>query len=231
VVEEAWPDLRGADELHDLLLDLGALPEAEGAPWADYLGELIAAGRAARLRDGQRVFWVAAERRSLAATVWPRARFEPDVTEPPARRAPAWTDREGALAEVVRARLGLVGPTTASAIATALGVEPGEVDAALAAIEAEGGVARRLVGLQLEEPGIPRHSCAVWRDGTRVGTVTSGTKSPTLGTFIGMAYVDAGSTSPGTAVAVEIRDRRLSAHVVERPFYRRGAAGASHATA
>jgi len=97
--------------------------------------------------------------------------------------------------------------------------------------QAGGGVARRLVGLQLEEPGIPRHGCAVWRDGTRVGTVTSGTKSPTLGTFIGMAYVDAGSTSPGTAVAVEIRDRRLSAHVVERPFYRRGAAGASHATA
>jgi len=97
--------------------------------------------------------------------------------------------------------------------------------------QAGGGVARRLVGLQLEEPGIPRHGCAVWRDGTRVGTVTSGTKSPTLGTFIGMAYVDAGSTSPGTAVAVEIRDRRLPAHVVERPFYRRGAAGASHATA
>jgi ATP-dependent helicase Lhr and Lhr-like helicase len=142
VVEEAWPDLRSADELHDLLLDLGGLPEGEGAPWADYLDELIAAGRATRLHDGERVFWVPAERRSLAAIVWPSARFEPDVTEPPARRAPAWTDREGALLEVVRARLGLVGPTTSSAIATALDVAPGEVDAALAAIEAEGGVLR-----------------------------------------------------------------------------------------
>jgi aminomethyltransferase len=96
--------------------------------------------------------------------------------------------------------------------------------------QAEGRISRRLVGLQLCEPGIPRHGHAVWRDGVRIGTVTSGTKSPTLGTFIGMAYVDAGSTRPGTAVAVEIRDRRLAAHVVERPFYRRGAAGASHAT-
>ncbi len=142
VVEEAWPDLRSADELHDLLLDLGALPEGEAGAWTGYLDELIAAGRAACLKDGGRVFWVAAERRSLAATVWPDARFEPDVVEPPARRAPAWSDREGALVEVVRARLGLVGPTTAPALAAALGVAPGEVDGALAGIEAEGGVLR-----------------------------------------------------------------------------------------
>jgi ATP-dependent Lhr-like helicase len=142
VVEEAWPDLRSADELHDLLLDLGALPEGEAGAWTGYLDELIAAGRAACLKEGGRVFWVAAERRSLAATVWPGARLEPDVVEPPARRAPAWSDREGALVEVVRARLGLVGPTTAPALAAALGVTPGEVDGALAAIEAEGGVLR-----------------------------------------------------------------------------------------
>jgi ATP-dependent helicase Lhr and Lhr-like helicase len=143
VIEEAWPDLRSADELHDLLLDVGALPEGEAGAWTGYLDELVAAGRAARLKDGGgRVFCVAAERRSLAATVWPDARFEPDVVEPPARRAPAWSDRASALVEVVRARLGLVGPTTAPALAAALGVTPGEVDGALTAIEAEGGVLR-----------------------------------------------------------------------------------------
>jgi len=142
VVEEAWPDLRSADELHDLLLDLGALPEAEAGPWIGYLDELIAAGRAARLRLDDRRFWVAAERRSLGAAVWPRARFEPDLVEPPARRPPAWSDREGALVEMVRARLGLVGPTTAPALAAALGVTPAEVEAALTAVEAEGGVLR-----------------------------------------------------------------------------------------
>ena len=73
VVEEAWPDLRSADELHDLLLDLGALPQDSSVTdlqtesWSGYLDELIAAGRAARLRVDGRVFWVAAERRSLAA--------------------------------------------------------------------------------------------------------------------------------------------------------------------
>ena len=92
--------------------------------WPGYLEALIAAGRAARLRHGDRVLWVAAERRSLAAAVWPDARFEPDVAEPPARRAPAWTDRESALVEIVRARLGLVGPTTAPALAARPGRRP-----------------------------------------------------------------------------------------------------------
>jgi ATP-dependent helicase Lhr and Lhr-like helicase len=142
VVEEAWPDLRNADELHDLLLDLGALPEPEGAAWTGFLDELIVAGRAARLRDGARALWVPAERRALAATVWPRYRFEPELVEPPARRAPAWSDRDGAVLEVVRARLGLVGPVTAERLAEALDLPPGEIAAALAAVEAEGGVLR-----------------------------------------------------------------------------------------
>ena len=58
VVAQATPDLRSADELHDLLLTLVLLPAAEGESWAAWLDELRAAGRAL-LRDG---FWRAAER-------------------------------------------------------------------------------------------------------------------------------------------------------------------------
>ncbi len=142
VVEEARPDLRNTDELHDLLLDLGALPEAEAGAWAGWLDELIAAGRATRLRAGRHILWVATERRSLAGTIWPEATFEPDVAEPPARRAPAWTDREGALVEVIRARLGLVGPTPAGALAGPLDLTEPEVNSALARVEGEGNVLR-----------------------------------------------------------------------------------------
>jgi ATP-dependent Lhr-like helicase len=142
VVDEARPDLRDADELHDLLLDLGALPEAEATGWTGWLDELITAGRAARLHSEQHVLWVAAERRSLGAVIWPSGRFEPDVAEPPARRAPVWSDREGALVEIIRARLGLVGPTTAAALAAPLGLPEREVDSALARIEGEGNVLR-----------------------------------------------------------------------------------------
>src|SRR5207249_3668792 len=78
-----------------------------------------------------------------------------------------------------------------------------------------------LVGIELAEPGVPRHGCAVWRDGDAVGSVTSGTRSPTLGRYIGLAYVTAGAAAPGTPVAVEIRGRRVPARVVARTFYRR----------
>jgi ATP-dependent Lhr-like helicase len=143
VVDEARPDLRSADELHDLLLDVGALPETDAAPeWHDLLETLIGARRATWLRGAGHTLWVAAERRSLAAAVWPGYHLVPDVAEPPARRAAAWSGREGALVEIVRARLGLVGPTTAAELAAALDVTPGEMESALAAIEAEGGVLR-----------------------------------------------------------------------------------------
>src|SRR5207237_3253162 len=58
VVAQASPDLRSAEELHDLLLTLGLLPQAEAGAWKPWLEELAAAGRAA-LRDG---FWRATER-------------------------------------------------------------------------------------------------------------------------------------------------------------------------
>jgi ATP-dependent Lhr-like helicase len=142
VIEEARPDLRNADELHDLLLDLGALPSVEAAGWTAWLDELIAAGRGARLHAGTRTFWVAAERRSLALAIWPDGRLAPDVAEPPARRAAPWSDREGALVELVRARLGLVGPTTAAALAEPFGLSVSSVNSALGRVEADGGVLR-----------------------------------------------------------------------------------------
>ena len=168
VVDEAWPDLRNADELHDLLLDLGALPRARPDRLQPILVRLPRRAhrgrpRRAPARGRPRASGSPAERRSLAATVWPRGRFEPDVIEPPARRAPAWSDREGALVEVVRARLGLVGPTTAAALAPALGVTPGEVDAALAAVEAEGGVLRGRFtpeAIAAEQVGVVRPAAA-----------------------------------------------------------------------
>ena len=142
VVEEARPDLRNADELHELLLDLGALPEPEAAGWTVWLDELIAAGRAARLHAGTRIFWIGAERRSLVLAIWPDGRLAPDVAEPPARRAAPWSDRDGALVELIRARLGLVGPTTVAALAEPFGLSVASVNSALGSVEADGGVLR-----------------------------------------------------------------------------------------
>jgi len=142
VVAEAQPAPRDADELHDLLLDLGALPETIGRQrgWADLFDALVTSRRAARL-EGEPLHWVAAERRSLVAAVWPDRRFAPDVVEPPSRRA-APPDADSALVEIVRGHLALSGPTTADAIAARLGVRASDADAALARLEMEGGALR-----------------------------------------------------------------------------------------
>lgn len=85
----------------------------------------------------------------------------------------------------------------------------------------EEGTAERLVGLEVEGRGIPRPGYAVAVDEERVGTVTSGTFSPTLEVGIGLAYVRAEHAQPETAVELEIRDRRVPARIVKTPFYRR----------
>jgi aminomethyltransferase len=89
------------------------------------------------------------------------------------------------------------------------------------AAERDAGVPRRLVGIQMDDAGVPRHGHPVCAGERTVGHVTSGTKSPTLGTFIGMAYVPRELAAPGTRLEVDVRGRRHAAHVVQRPFYRR----------
>jgi len=83
------------------------------------------------------------------------------------------------------------------------------------------GLKRKLVGLETIEPGIARSHYPILKQGERIGEVTSGTKSPTLGRSIALGYVLAGEGSVGNAVEVEIRSRRVQARIVSLPFYRR----------
>jgi glycine cleavage system T protein (aminomethyltransferase) len=83
------------------------------------------------------------------------------------------------------------------------------------------GVARRLVGFEMTAPGIGRQGYPLLHEARAVGTVTSGTKSPTLGKAIGLGYVAAACAEVGTRLAVEIRGRRVAAVTVPLPFYRR----------
>ncbi len=84
--------------------------------------------------------------------------------------------------------------------------------------EKEAGPARVLRGLRAEGRGIPRAGMVV-RDaeGTEVGTVTSGTFSPSLKTGIALALLDAAVTD-GTEVTVDVRSRREPFRVVRPPF-------------
>jgi aminomethyltransferase len=79
----------------------------------------------------------------------------------------------------------------------------------------------RRVGLQLEGKRVPRENYPVIVQDEDVGTVTSGTFSPTLERPIAMAYLRRDVSAVGTEVAVDIRGRHEPARVVEFPFYRR----------
>jgi aminomethyltransferase len=83
------------------------------------------------------------------------------------------------------------------------------------------GVTRRLVGFEVEGRQPARPGYAIVADGRPVGTVTSGTVPPTVARPIGLGYVSAELSQPGTPLAIEMRGKLVNARVVKRPFYRR----------
>ena len=85
----------------------------------------------------------------------------------------------------------------------------------------ESGVGRKLVGFEVLERAIARHGYEVYLDGVKAGIVTSGTQTPFLKKPIGMAYLPAGATAPGTPFEIDVRGRRVRAQVVALPFYKR----------
>lgn len=80
---------------------------------------------------------------------------------------------------------------------------------------------RQLVGVRLTSRIPARAGSPVYAEGRQVGTVTSGTYSPTLQASIAMAYVDPAVRESGQAVEVAVRDQRYEASTVRLPFYRR----------
>ncbi len=82
-------------------------------------------------------------------------------------------------------------------------------------------LARKLVVLLLTEPGIPRQGYTIVKDGRHVGVVTSGCKSPVLGTGIGLGYVASAEAKEGNPVHVVIRNRLVPATIKGRPLARR----------
>lgn len=85
----------------------------------------------------------------------------------------------------------------------------------------EKGLKRKLVGIEMIEKGIPRHGYEVFVGDKRIGTVTTGTQSPTLKKNIGLALIDSEYSAIDTEIEVQIRKKRVKAKVVKTPFYKR----------
>jgi ATP-dependent Lhr-like helicase len=145
VVEQARPDARDADELHDLLLDLGFMPATEGEPFRAFLDALLAGGRAARARLGGREAWVAAERAGAWRVLASEPGIEASPLDPPlpglsGEDLPAAPDV--AAARALRGWMARLGPITAPALSARLGLPLPLTQAALHRLESEGLVLR-----------------------------------------------------------------------------------------
>jgi ATP-dependent Lhr-like helicase len=118
---EAWPDAGTPDELHDALLWLTFMTEEESrsnAAWPLLMEDLALQNRVSRMFLKNREVWVAAERRALFDSL------------------------DDSLVDIVRGRLGGLGPVTAAQIADSLGLRESEINGALASLEAQGSAMR-----------------------------------------------------------------------------------------
>ncbi len=148
VRDEAWPDVRDADELHDVLHTLVALPEdcpgpvsilAQGAlgavttsaiePWHRFFEQLSFQGRAglvsvaeggtpSGLPAGCRRYWVAAEKARSFLLLFPNAQFEHPLPEVPGEPP----SRDDAMLSLVQGWMSHLGPTSAGRISRMLGI-------------------------------------------------------------------------------------------------------------
>ena len=148
VRDEARPDPRDADELHDALLTAGFLLEDDVVSSqlpnpGSHLEGLASAARATRVAfaDGSALVWVAAERLPEMLAVHPQAALDPPIAAPAGRAARAWTRGE-AIVELLRGRFTMLGPVTAASLAGSCGVPAGDVETALLALEADGVILR-----------------------------------------------------------------------------------------
>jgi ATP-dependent helicase Lhr and Lhr-like helicase len=132
---EAVPEVRDADELHDVLLSLVAVrPRAE---WGEQFTALAADGRAFEVRcaglDG--VLWGATERRGELELMFAGARFVPAHSLAPGIMRPPVDDPE---VTVVQGHLEISGPVTVDDLATATGLAPSAVMIGLETLRGRG---------------------------------------------------------------------------------------------
>ena len=144
VGEEAWPQARNPDEVHEALMGLGCIADAEvnaNAQWLTWLNELARSGRATRMQVAQdRALWLPIERLSLLQSIYPSAGCDPVLKALPGLDQPMGED--DALVELIRARLTGFGPLPIPLIARPLALPASAVAQALVRLESEGYVLR-----------------------------------------------------------------------------------------
>ena len=141
VRNEAWPEPRDIDELHDALNIMGFIAEHEidavDLPrWQDWLARLQQHKRATRVHTGDdKMLWVAAERLQAVLTICKDAEPQPSIDALANNEADSF---EQALTEILRSRLEGLGPVTAASLAEPVSLPVSDIEQALLTLQQEG---------------------------------------------------------------------------------------------
>ncbi len=168
VREEAWPDVRDADELHDVLhtlvavpadiralpgwtgetpvppaifsgTDEGVPPQVRSSEWSAYFEQLGETNRAAIATVNEgRRYWVAAERAKTFALLFPEANFDRALPEV----GTALPSRDDALLAMITGWMMHIGPATAAQLGALVGVSSSVIFKTLLRLEASGAILR-----------------------------------------------------------------------------------------
>jgi ATP-dependent Lhr-like helicase len=155
VRDDAWSDVRDAEELHDALLSLVALPVPkanaaqslnslrtklqESAPrWTAHFEQLVAERRAGSAQVNGATYWVPAERVNAFRQIFPSAVFDIPLPELPS----AETSREDAQLAMITGWMAHSGPVSATQLANVLGISSSDVEKALLRLETSGVILR-----------------------------------------------------------------------------------------
>ncbi|MEK7699079.1 MAG: glycine cleavage system aminomethyltransferase GcvT [Planctomycetota bacterium] len=85
----------------------------------------------------------------------------------------------------------------------------------------ERGIARKLVGFEMVDRGIPRQDYPVFLGSEAIGKVTSGSFSPSTNKNIGLCLIKSHAAQTGNEIHIQIRDNKYKAQIVKTPFYTR----------
>jgi len=150
VREEAWPDVRDADELHDVLHTLIAMPieradegvcpyvSVAASEWSGHFQRLVQDGRAVNAIADGRHYWVAAERAKTFSQLFLGTAFDPA----PVDLETSLPSRDDAVLAMVTGWMSHLGPTSAQQLSELLGLPSSEIDNALLRMEASGAILR-----------------------------------------------------------------------------------------
>lgn len=82
------------------------------------------------------------------------------------------------------------------------------------------GILKQFIGFEMAQGPMPRIGCELKVGGRKVGSVTSGTFSPTLNKPLGMGYVNVNDAKPGTVLTMTVRNQSYEGTVVKLPFWK-----------